>query len=109
MKMVKRFFALIFVFQFMIFSLYAQDYNPLRKIARGTVNLSLGWTEIFRQTIKVTEEKGDIAGIFWGPLKGLTFALGRTTLGVCEIATFIFPPYRALVEPEFIFSEGGEE
>jgi putative exosortase-associated protein (TIGR04073 family) len=87
------------------FPLYAQNYNPLRKIARGVVNTSLGWLEIPRQMIKVNEKKGDIAGIFWGTLRGLSFALMRTTVGVYEVATFIIPPYKEVVEPEFIFSE----
>lgn len=81
------------------------DQNPLRKIARGTVNATLGWTEIPRQMIKVNKENGDIAGVFWGPLKGFAFFLGRTAVGVYEVTTFLLPPYKPVVNPEFILSD----
>jgi putative exosortase-associated protein (TIGR04073 family) len=81
------------------------DQNPLRKVARGAANASLGWLEIPRQTIKETKNKGEIGGAFWGPLKGFAFFVGRTAIGVYEIATFLLPPYKAVVEPEFIFSD----
>jgi len=81
------------------------DQNPLRKIARGTVNVTLGWTEIPRQMIKVNKANGDIAGIFWGPLKGFAYFLGRTAVGVYEVTTFLLPPYKPVVNPEFILSE----
>ncbi len=81
------------------------DQNPLRKIARGTVNVTLGWTEIPRQMIKVNKENGDIAGVFWGPLKGFAFFIGRTAVGVYEVTTFLLPPYKPVVKPEFILSD----
>jgi putative exosortase-associated protein (TIGR04073 family) len=81
------------------------DQNPLRKIARGTVNATLGWTEIPRQMIKVNKESGDIAGAFWGPLKGFAFFIGRTAVGVYEVTTFLLPPYKPVVNPEFILSD----
>lgn len=81
------------------------DQNPLRKIARGTVNVTLGWTEIPRQMIKVNKASGDVAGVFWGPLKGFAYFLGRTAVGVYEVTTFLLPPYKPVVNPEFILSE----
>lgn len=84
------------------------DQNPLRKVARGAVNVTLGWAEIPRQVIKVNKENGDIAGVFWGPLKGFAFFIGRTAIGVYEVTTFLLPPYKPVVKPEFIFSEEEE-
>jgi putative exosortase-associated protein (TIGR04073 family) len=81
------------------------DQNPLRKIARGTVNATLGWTEIPRQMIKVNKDSGDIAGVFWGPLKGFAYFIGRTAVGVYEVTTFLLPPYKPVVNPEFILSD----
>jgi putative exosortase-associated protein (TIGR04073 family) len=81
------------------------DQNPLRKVARGAVNTTLGWVEIPRQMIKVNKEKGDIAGVFWGPLKGFAFFVGRTAVGIYEVTTFLIPPYKPVVNPEFILSE----
>jgi len=85
------------------------DQNPLRKVARGAVNATLGWVEIPRQMIKVNKSKGDIAGVFWGPLKGFAFFVGRTAVGLYEVTTFLLPPYKPVVTPEFIFSESDDD
>ncbi len=87
------------------FPVLAQDYNPLRKFVRGVVNVSLGFIEIPRQMIKVKQDSGDLAGLFWGSLKGMTFMIGRALVGVYEVSTFLLPPYLPLVEPEFIFQQ----
>jgi len=81
------------------------DQNPLRKVARGAVNTTLGWVEIPRQMIKENKAKGDIAGVFWGPLKGFAFFVGRTAVGLYEVTTFLIPPYKPVVTPEFILSD----
>lgn len=85
------------------------DLSPLRKIARGTANTALGWLEIPRQTIKVNKKEGDIAGVFWGPVKGFAYFVRRTAVGIYEVTTFLLPPYKAAVEPEFIFSDEDDE
>ena len=111
--MVKKVFLLIMLLQVFVFSLYAEDYNALSKLGRGLSNISLGWIEVPRQMIKVKQERGDgagdVSGIFWGPLKGFTFFIGRTILGAYEVATFLVPSYKPLVKPEYIFSEEKEE
>lgn len=96
-------FLIVLFFAFLNFSIFAQDYNALRKLVRGIANVSLASFEIPRQIIKVTESEGDIVGIFWGPIKGICFFVGRTILGVYEVSSFIFPPYTPLVKPEFLF------
>ena len=85
------------------------DQNPLRKVARGAVNTTLGWVEIPRQMIKVNKAKGDIAGVFWGPLKGFAFFVGRTAVGLYEVTTFLIPPYKPVVNPEFILSDDDDD
>lgn len=85
------------------------DQNPLRKVARGAVNTTLGWVEIPRQMIKENKSKGDIAGVFWGPLKGFAFFVGRTAVGLYEVTTFLIPPYKPVVNPEFILSEENDD
>ncbi len=106
--MVKRICLLIIILQLLTLPLYAQDYNALKKIARGAVNTTLGWVEIPLQMVEVAKEEGEVAGFFWGPLKGLAYAVGRTFIGVYEVATFLLPSYEPLVEPEFIFSREGD-
>jgi putative exosortase-associated protein (TIGR04073 family) len=83
--------------------------NPLRKIARGATNTTLGWLEIPRQTIKESRAKGEIGGAFWGPLKGFAYFIGRTAVGIYEVTTFLLPPYKPVVEPEFIFADEDDD
>ncbi|MCM8786536.1 MAG: exosortase system-associated protein, TIGR04073 family [Candidatus Omnitrophica bacterium] len=85
------------------------EYNPLRKISRGIANTALCWVEIPRQAVKVTKEKGEATGIFWGPLKGLTYTARRFFVGVYEVVTFLAPPYKPIIDPEFVFSEEEED
>jgi len=106
----KRVFVFLILVQLFIPRLCAQDdYNALSKLARGGINTVFSFLEIPRQMIKVNQDHGDIAGIVWGPLKGLACFVGRTAVGVYESATFLIPSYKPLIEPEFIFSEEEEE
>jgi putative exosortase-associated protein (TIGR04073 family) len=84
---------------------FANDTNPLRKLVRGFVNLGLCMAELGRQPMHTAKEEGDLAGATWGLAKGFAFTVGRAVLGAYEVSTFILPPYRPLVEPEFIFSD----
>ena len=86
----------------------ANDKNPLRKLMRGVANFGLCWVELGRQPIKVNEDEGDISGATWGVAKGVGYTVGRAVLGIYEICTFAVPPYRHIVEPEFIFSDEKE-
>ncbi len=102
--------SLAIVFQLFVGPVYSQEHNPLRKLARGAANIALCWVEVPRQMLHVTageSEKvtNDVAGAFWGPVKGLSYCVGRLFLGVYETATFLIPPYKNLVSPEFIFTE----
>lgn len=107
--MVRKIISLFFIFNFILLPLFAQDYNPLSKLTRGFSNFTLGWVEIPRQMVAVKQEHGDgagdIAGVFWGPVKGFSFFVGRTLVGAYEIATFLIPTYKPIVQPEYILSE----
>jgi len=111
--MVKKIFVLIIILQIFSLPLYAEDYNFLRKLGRGLVNLSLGWIEIPKQMIETKNDRGgvsgDVAGFFLGSLKGIAYFLGRTAVGGYEIVTSAIPPYKPVIEPEFIFAEYEEE
>ena len=112
--MLRKICLLLVIFQLCLFSAYARDYNPLSKFARGLVNVSLGWLEIPRQMIKVRGAEdhklsGEIAGAFWGPLKGLSYFVGRMAIGTYEVATFVIPTYKPLITPEYIFDDNNDE
>jgi putative exosortase-associated protein (TIGR04073 family) len=108
--MIKKVCFLLIIFQLCLLPLYARDYNPASKFARGLVNTVFGWLEIPRQMVKVKEAEnyavgGEFTGFFWGPLKGLGYFLGRFLVGGYELATFPIPAYKPLVRPEFIFND----
>jgi len=112
--MYKKICFLLMIFQLCLLPVHARDYNPLSKVARGLVNVSFGWLEIPRQMVKVKkaeghEISGELAGAFWGPLKGLTYFLGRAIVGSYEVATFLIPTYKPLVRPEYIFADDYDE
>jgi len=112
--MLRKILVLLIIFQTCLFSVYAQDYNPLSKFARGLVNVSLGWVEIPRQMIMVREAEGheisgEIAGAFWGPFKGFAYTVGRMIVGTYEIGTFIIPTYKPIIKPEYIFDNSEDD
>ena len=85
--------------------------GPLHKLARGVANVATGWVELPVQVVRTTELDGNIAGLTVGVAKGVKFGIGRTALGVWEIATFWLANYSKqvgsdsygpLVEPEFV-------
>ena len=80
--------------------------GPIRKLSRGLANTVAGVLEIPLTISKVGNEEGPVAALSWGLLNGCGAALGRTLVGVVELATFPFPlgdiGYRPLLEPEFL-------
>ncbi|MBU1112799.1 MAG: exosortase system-associated protein, TIGR04073 family [Candidatus Omnitrophica bacterium] len=101
----KKVVILAVIIQLFILPLYAQDYNALRKFGRGASNLLLGVTEIPRQMGLIREESGCTAGLFYGVPRGFACFLGRSAWGLVELVTFPIPPYRPLIEPEFVLTE----
>lgn len=97
--------CLVIIMQLFAFSVYAGEYNALRKFGRGFTNISLSIIEIPRQMTKVSREEGMAAGTFYGLLKGCAFFVGRAAVGTLEIITFPFPPYKPLIEPEFVLTD----
>lgn len=77
-----------------------------RKLCRGVGNTLFGWMEVPLYIRTVSEEESAVAGICCGTVIGLGRAVGRTLIGVVEIATFPFPMpnkgYGPLIEPEFV-------
>ena len=101
----KKIIILLVTMQLFILPLYAKDYNALRKFGRGASNLVLGVTEIPRQMALIREESGSAAGLFYGAPRGFFCMLGRSAWGLVELVTFPIPPYRPLIEPEFVLTE----
>lgn len=83
------------------------DGGPLRKLGRGIANIGTGILEIPSNIVSVTEEDGYLAGATYGIVKGIAWAVLRTTVGAYETATFLIPipfHYDPILEPEFLLS-----
>ena len=65
--------------------------KPIEKLGRGIANVAFGPFEILIQMQEVKNRAGGIAGITYGPLRGVAFALARIGVGALEIITFPFP------------------
>lgn len=101
----KKIVFLVVILQLFFLPVYAQDYNALRKFGRGVSNVFLGLTEIPRQMGITREESGSVAGVFYGAPKGIFFTAGRLLTGLYEVVTFLVPPYKPVIEPEFVLTE----
>lgn len=78
------------------------------KLFRGMVNAATGWMEIFKQTSLTWRESGPGIGMSWGLIKGIAYAVARSTAGGYEIATFTLPipdGYRPIMQPEYVLSD----
>ena len=97
MKFGKMFFAfgILAVLFLGSASLSAEDkpwpMYPVEKLSRGIANAAFGVLEIPMKWHDVTTEKGGIAGLTYGSLKGICYFIAREVVGVVDIATFLFP------------------
>jgi len=64
------------------------------KLARGIVNASLGWVEVFRGIYDKTLEHDPVTGLIYGSLYGTGMTVVRTVSGAYEAGTFLFPTPR---------------
>ena len=65
--------------------------KPLEKLGRGIANVAFSPAELVIQMQEVKNRAGGIAGITYGPLRGVAFTLARIGVGVVDIVTFPFP------------------
>lgn len=64
---------------------------PVEKLSRGIANAAFGVLEIPAKWYDVTTEKGGIAGLTYGTLKGVCYFIAREVVGVIDVATFLIP------------------
>lgn len=65
--------------------------KPIEKLSRGIANVGFGPLEILMKGYDVTQDMGGIAGLTYGPLKGIAYTVAREVVGVTDIVTFPFP------------------
>jgi putative exosortase-associated protein (TIGR04073 family) len=68
---------------------YGKDFQD--KLGHGVANMALGFSEIPKNIINVTDDSGILLGVTWGALRGVGHGVGRTLMGVAEFLTSPFP------------------
>lgn len=65
--------------------------NPVKKLARGVVNVLIGVGEIPIEIAQTDENEGLLQAVSYGTLKGICFFVLREVVGVVDIGTFFAP------------------
>ncbi|MBE6365026.1 MAG: exosortase system-associated protein, TIGR04073 family [Lentisphaerae bacterium] len=65
--------------------------RPMEKLGRGITNVAFSVLEIPMKWSEVSSEKGALAGLTYGTLKGVCYTVARIGVGVVDIITFPFP------------------
>ncbi len=83
--------------------------NHISKLVRGWTNLATWWIEIPKQIYVVSQQRDAGAGILFGPMKGLGFAIARLGAGIYEGGLFFLPKYEPVMDPPTVwpFEEAG--
>jgi len=68
---------------------YADDAGS--KFSRGLANIATGWGEIPKNIANESRSSNALVGLTWGTVKGAAHAIGRTSVGVFDLATFFAP------------------
>lgn len=104
----RKVFVMALIFTLLSLPLFAQEpifeqeYNPLRKLGRGSVNVLFCWLELPYQMIEAGKKTNELGAMSFGFLKGMGYVTARAFIGAYETVTFLFPRYQPLIEPEFI-------
>ena len=69
------------------------------KLGRGIVNVGFGPLELLIRPYDVANDKGALAALSYGVLRGVFFTVAREILGVVDIATFFMPLPGATWDP----------
>ena len=69
------------------------------KLGRGIVNVGFGPLELLIRPYDVANDKGALAALSYGVLRGVFFTVAREILGVVDIVTFFMPLPGATWDP----------
>ncbi len=85
---------------------YATDSGS--KFTRGLANTTTGWGEIPKNIANESRDKNAFVGVTYGTVKGTAHAIGRTAVGVFDLATF-FIPSDGYVHSTYVWENTGSE
>ena len=78
------------------------------KAGTGLLNAAAGWMEIPKTMIVTSRNEGLGIGLTGGFFMGLANTLGRSVMGVVDLATFPIPT-KPMVTPPLIWEKFGQE
>jgi len=85
---------------------YAGDVGA--KFSRGLANTTTGWGEIPKNIVNESRDKNAFVGVTYGTLKGTAHSVGRTAVGVFDLATF-FIPTNGYVHSTYVWEDTSRE
>ncbi|MDQ6969073.1 MAG: exosortase system-associated protein, TIGR04073 family [Mariprofundus sp.] len=81
---------------------YADDAGS--KFTRGLANTVTGWGEIPKNIANESRSSNVLVGFTWGAVKGVAHAIGRSSVGVFDLATF-FAPSAEYVHSTYVWND----
>lgn len=88
---------------------FAADYPTEvgTKFGRGLANASTGWVELFKNTYNEPARNGALY-VPVGLAKGIGHTVGRTVIGVFDLATFMIPT-NSTAHPDYVWNNFNTE
>jgi len=102
----KKFIVLMVIvgILFTVSTAYAD--TAVKKLGRGLSNVFFSPIEIGIGIRDIYRENGIAAATTWGVIDGFARFAGRAICGAYETATFVLPPYNAIItNPEFLLGK----
>lgn len=82
--------------------------DAAEKFVTGIANAATGWLELPKNVILVGQKEGPVYGATVGVAMGIMHTVGRSLIGVLDIATFLIPT-KSSVNPLFIWEDFSRE
>lgn len=82
-----------------------------RKLGSGSSNMAMGWIEIPKNTLNLTNDidtKYVLFGLVGGIIKGTLHTIGRTLTGVGDFVTSPVPT-KPMIRPNYVWDQFGED
>lgn len=87
MKFAKKSLVMLILFCTFFISVNSFAGDPFEKLGRGIANIAFCWGEILMKPYDVNKDKGAVAALTYGVIKGVAFTVARVGVGVIDIVT----------------------
>ena len=101
-------FSIFFLFSSHVVAADSYFGNSSEKFVSGIANAVTGWVELPKNVILTSQKEGPIYGVTIGVAMGIMHTVGRSLVGVLDVATF-FIPTKPSVNPPFIWQDFSRE